>query len=421
MSKVARMKEWRPGLRAGVLTVCALLILGTAVAVSTTVSDHLASTAVGEATRQASAVVRGFVDPMFPGGNITAATPGQAAAINAQLERLAGAGSILRIKVWSLDGTVAYSDLPALRGRNFGVAGDLQEVFEGATSTEFSAGDAAENVFERGLANRFLSIYLPIRTSQNVEPIGAYEIYEDAAPIETEIAATRETVLLIVGTLAIILLVLLFSAFSGASRLLARRNRLLHRSQSRFRSLVQNSADVNMIVDPQGTITYESPAVEQVLGYRPEERVGASAFATVVRGDRGPATQSLADVVRTPGGQTTTEVRVKHADGTVRNIEMVLKNLLDDPAVEGVVVNYRDVTQRRALEDELRHQAFHDALTGLANRALFLDRLQHAMSRKRGFGRPLAVLFVDLDDFKTVNDSLATAKATSSWWESPHD
>jgi diguanylate cyclase (GGDEF)-like protein len=97
---------------------------------------------------------------------------------------------------------------------------------------------------------------------------------------------------------------------------------------------------------------------------------------------------------------------MRHADGTTRNIELVLKNLLDDPAVSGIVVNYHDVTQRRALEDELRHQAFHDSLTGLANRALFLDRLQHAMTRRRRFGHPLAILFVDLDDFKTVNDSL---------------
>ena len=95
-----------------------------------------------------------------------------------------------------------------------------------------------------------------------------------------------------------------------------------------------------------------------------------------------------------------------HADGSNRWLEVAMRNLCDDPAVDGVVVNYRDVTTRRSLEDELRHQAFHDSLTGLANRALFLDRLQHAMSRKRGFNRPLAVLFMDLDDFKTVNDSL---------------
>ena len=97
---------------------------------------------------------------------------------------------------------------------------------------------------------------------------------------------------------------------------------------------------------------------------------------------------------------------MRHADGSPRWIEVVLRNLTDDPAVDGVVVNYRDVTTRRELEDELRHQAFHDSLTGLANRALFMDRLQHAIARERGFSSPLAVLFIDIDDFKTVNDSL---------------
>ncbi len=249
-------------------------------------------------------------------------------------------------------------------------------------------------------------MYLPIHRPSDGKVIGAYEVYEDAAPIEADVAATRETVLLIVGLLAVVLMVLIFSAFSGASRLLARRNRMLRRSQSRFRSLVQNSADVNMIISADGTIVYESPAVEQVLGYRQAERVGTAAFAPVQRNDMARATQALDDVVKTPGGQLSTEVRMRHADGTLRHVEVGLKNLLEDPAVEGVVVNYRDVTARRALEDELRHQAFHDSLTGLANRALFLDRLQHAMSRKRGFGQPLAILFVDLDDFKTVNDSL---------------
>jgi diguanylate cyclase (GGDEF)-like protein/PAS domain S-box-containing protein len=405
MATISKLRGWRPGLRAAVLTICALLILGTAIAVSMTVSDHLARVAIAESVRQAEAVVRGFVDPMFSDGEL-AASPADAAVINGQLERLVRSGSILRIKVWSLDGTVTYSDLPALRGRNFGLENDLEEVFDGDVATEFSAGDADENVFEHGLANRFLSIYLPIHGANSDRVMGAYEIYEDAGPIEAEIAGTRETVLIIVGTLAVALLALLFGAFSGASRLLARRNRLLRRSQSRFRSLVQNSADVNMILDTRGTITYESPAVERVLGYHASDRIGTSAFAHVQRDDRSRAAQSLHDVIQAKGGQTTTELRIRHADGSWRRVEMVLKNLLDDPAVGGVVVNYRDVTERRALEDELRHQAFHDSLTGLANRALFLDRLQHAMSRKRGFGHPLAVLFVDLDDFKTVNDSL---------------
>jgi diguanylate cyclase (GGDEF)-like protein/PAS domain S-box-containing protein len=405
MAAISKLRDWRPGLRAGVLTMCALLILGTAIAVSVTVTDHLAKVATAESVRQAEAVIRGFVDPMFSGGELVT-SPANADVINGQLERLVRSGSILRIKVWSLDGTVTYSDLPALRGRNFGVADDLAEVFDGEVATEFSAANAEENEFEHGLADRFLSIYLPIHGASSDRVVGAYEIYEDAGPIEAEIAGTRETVLVIVGALAVALLALLFGAFSGASRLLARRNRLLRRGQSRFRSLVQNSADVNMIVDTRGTITYESPAVERVLGYRASDRIGTSAFAHVQRDDRSRATRSLHDVIQTAAGQTTTETRIRHADGTWRRVEMVLKNLLDDPAVGGVVVNYRDVTERRALEDELRHQAFHDSLTGLANRALFLDRLQHAMSRKRGFGHPLAVLFVDLDDFKTVNDSL---------------
>ena len=77
--------------------------------------------------------------------------------------------------------------------------------------------------------------------------------------------------------------------------------------------------------------------------------------------------------------------------------------------MQGVILSLRDITERQALEQELRHQAFHDALTGLANRALFEDRLAHALAGARRHGRPIAVLFLDLDDFKTINDSLGHA------------
>jgi diguanylate cyclase (GGDEF)-like protein/PAS domain S-box-containing protein len=312
-----------------------------------------------------------------------------------------------------------FSDLPALRGRQFELEEDLLEVFDGETETEFTAGDDAENEFERGLAERMLSIYLPIRGADG-SVLGAYEIYEDAAPIEADVAQTSRDVLLIVGAMAVALLALLFLAFSGTSRRLAAQNRQLRersvteelltadlrRSQERFRSLVQNSADVNLVLSPDGTVEYESPAIERVLGFRPEDQEGHNASEFVHPDDVGWAQQLLADVAATPGAQVSAELRLRHVDGSWRMVEAVGRNLIDDPAVGGIVINFRDVTGRKALEEELRHQAFHDSLTGLANRALFVDRLEHALARTRRGTAPLAVLFVDLDDFKNINDSL---------------
>ncbi|MBV8982420.1 MAG: EAL domain-containing protein, partial [Acidimicrobiia bacterium] len=92
-----------------------------------------------------------------------------------------------------------------------------------------------------------------------------------------------------------------------------------------------------------------------------------------------------------------------------RWVEVVMGNLLDDPAVEGVVLNIRDTTERKTAEEALLHQAFHDALTGLPNRALFLDRLGQTLARRERRGSMTAVLFLDLDRFKWINDSLGHA------------
>ena len=96
------------------------------------------------------------------------------------------------------------------------------------------------------------------------------------------------------------------------------------------------------------------------------------------------------------------------ADDSVIHAEVIGLNLLDDPDVGGVVLTIRDVSGRRTLEDQLRHQAFHDPLTGLSNRALFVDRVEHALNRASGAttSPTPAVAFIDLDDFKMVNDSL---------------
>jgi GGDEF domain-containing protein len=105
----------------------------------------------------------------------------------------------------------------------------------------------------------------------------------------------------------------------------------------------------------------------------------------------------------------TVELRLRHADGGWRWVEIVGQNRLMEPAVRALVLNYRDVTDRKRLEEQLQHDAFHDPLTGLANRALFGDRVTHALARRRPTSERAAVLFIDLDDFKLVNDSLGHA------------
>src|ERR671912_1449288 len=177
-------------------------------------------------------------------------------------------------------------------------------------------------------------------------------------------------------------------------------------SEQRFRSLVQNSSDIITILGADGTVLYVSPAVQRVTGYNPEEQVGTNAFGSVHPDDTERALNTFAEVLKRPGLHPPLEFRVPHKDGSWRYLEHVVNNLLDDPAVRGVVVNSRDVTERKALEEQLSYQAFHDPLTGLPNRVLFMDRLEHALTRANRRGSKVAVLFTDVDNFKVINDSL---------------
>jgi diguanylate cyclase (GGDEF)-like protein/PAS domain S-box-containing protein len=180
----------------------------------------------------------------------------------------------------------------------------------------------------------------------------------------------------------------------------------MSRDERWFRSLVENATEVITILEADGTVRYVSPAIERVLGYRPEERTGTSILDLVHPDDVERALGVLAGILETSGIHPPLEFRVPHKDGSWRYLEHVVNNLLDDPGVGGIVVNSRDVTERRLLQERLEYEATHDPLTGLPNRTLFMDRLEHALTRASRHDHQVAVLFVDLDGFKPINDSL---------------
>jgi nitrogen fixation negative regulator NifL len=130
----------------------------------------------------------------------------------------------------------------------------------------------------------------------------------------------------------------------------------LQRRDDIFRLLLENALDIITIVDLEGTIRYESPAVRQVLGFDPEELQGRSAFDFMPEDDAAKAAATLQDLADRPGGTASWEVRFRHKDGSWRNFETIGRNMLDHPVLAGVLLNSRDVTERKRVEEELARQ-----------------------------------------------------------------
>jgi len=177
-------------------------------------------------------------------------------------------------------------------------------------------------------------------------------------------------------------------------------------SQEQFRGMIQNASEIIVVMDGLGRIKYGTPSLERELGHPVSELLGTP-LADLLHPDDVAMADALISGMAGGFSQapSVADWRVRHTDGRYLFFEVLTSNLLDDSSVTGIVLTMRDVTERRALEQQLTHQAFHDTLTGLPNRALFQDRVEHALTRAVRRGTTVALAMMDLDDFKVVNDT----------------
>jgi PAS domain S-box-containing protein len=203
-------------------------------------------------------------------------------------------------------------------------------------------------------------------------------------------------------------LVLLFDVYAVYQNVqLHRIRRQLAEREQLFQLISENAADMIALVDCDGRRLYNSPAYQKVLGYSPEELKATSSIEQIHPDDRARVLKA-AERASLSGRGERMEYRVRHKDGTWRTLESTASPIRNAKGqTEKLVIVNRDITERKRAEEMLVHNAFHDGLTNLPNRALFLDRLQHALtlSKKRS-NYKFAVLLIDVDDFRIINDSL---------------
>jgi diguanylate cyclase (GGDEF)-like protein/PAS domain S-box-containing protein len=177
-------------------------------------------------------------------------------------------------------------------------------------------------------------------------------------------------------------------------------------SEAHFRGLIQNASDIIVVVDAAGSITYATPSLERANGRSIDSMLSTPLAQLLDDADAAEADALLANVTSRSGSvRTTADWQLRNLDDSVKSFEVVANNLLDDLSVGGIVLTMRDVSERRAMEERLSQQALHDSLTGLANSVLFRDLAERALARASRLDTLVAIVMIDIDNFKDVNDT----------------
>lgn len=182
--------------------------------------------------------------------------------------------------------------------------------------------------------------------------------------------------------------------------------RELERREKRFRTIVEKSWSGVVLLDGEIRFSFAGSSTQNLLGYEDEELLGRSLFDFVHPRDVEHARSSFDRILTDPARESRGELRFRHQSGRWIWLEGFSQNLLQEPSVGAIVHNYRDISQRKEAEKQLEYRAYYDSLTGLPNRLLFRDRLVHSLSHAQRNKVGVAVMYVDIDHFKLINDAL---------------
>jgi diguanylate cyclase (GGDEF)-like protein/PAS domain S-box-containing protein len=200
----------------------------------------------------------------------------------------------------------------------------------------------------------------------------------------------------------------------------------LQTSEKKFRALFEHATDAVTLVSKEGNIVFESPSISRITGYTVEERLNMNSFEVLHPDDREAAQNAFEKLLQIPSSSATMEFRVVHKDGSYRHMDCTATNLLDEPAIRAIVVNFRDITERKQAEeklkeankrleeqlgeikilrDYLREQAIRDPLTGLYNRLYLYTTMERELARAKRENYSVSVMMIDIDHFKAFNDT----------------
>lgn len=180
----------------------------------------------------------------------------------------------------------------------------------------------------------------------------------------------------------------------------------IQETEEKLQSLLYYSHEIIGVLDTDGIITFQSPSMEPTLGYKPEEIIGRNCFDLVHSDDQELAKGKFAKLLDDPNTPFTVEIRLKHKNGEWRNYKVICTNQLTNPSIQGIICNIHDITELKKKQREIQYMANHDYLTGLPNRRAFEESLDHEIRLANIDERNFAVLFLNLDGFKFLNDSI---------------